>query len=188
MRIVIYSLILFICISCLGSKKVVENTTSKTLEKKTAKKEVSNTLTKKSEAIDDHITVAVPKVTSNDSDFNSKCTKELDQLLKKLNTQKSSGNNNYKLYYDLEKRLIELKVQIAETQSQSVSTLVDNQKESAYSEVSSEYIFKKLKVIPWYLWIVIYFFFLDSKITSILSNLFPRLKGATSILSLIKTK
>ena len=55
-------------------------------------------------------------------------------------------------------------------------------------EIIDTYIYKRITTMPWYLWVALYFMFFDGKITSLLSNFIPQLRGATSILSVFSNK
>ncbi len=57
--------------------------------------------------------------------------------------------------------------------------------EKTFEEKTDEYMYKKIRVIPWLVWVAFYFLFLDSKVTKALSLFIPKLTGATSILSLL---
>lgn len=178
-------LISFFCYSCLGTKKVIEtNTSKKSVEKSEVKKDSSNVV-EKNKAISDKLDLTVPKAKTDDKEFNKRVDSKVDEILAKLNTSKRSGDNSYKLYYNLLKRQVEFEAKIGSTQNEKTSVVNEEKTEKSTEDVIDTYIYKKVTTIPWWLWVFIYFMFLDGKVVGILSNFIPQLKGATSILKLL---
>ena len=175
-KIIFTFIILIVFTSCLGTKKITENNTSKKTTETSAIKKDSSNVIEKNGAINDKLKVAIPKVNTSDAVFNQKCTEIIDQLLEQVNTQKSSGNNNYSLYYNLEKRLLELQVQIAETKNETTATNNEVISEKSTEEKIDSYIYKKVSVIPWYVWLGVIVFFLPNIIDRILLIINP-IKG-----------
>ena len=132
--------------------------------------------------------VSVPKAKTPDIDFNKKVDEKVDEILAKLNTTKTSGDNSYRLYYNLLKRQVEFEAKIGETQNENTTTNSEEKTEKTTEEIIDTYIYKRITTMPWYLWGAIYFMFFDGKIASLLSNFIPQLRGATSILSIFKKK
>ena len=183
--------LLFICIiltGCLGTKKIVEKQATKNTTEKVEVKKDSINVIEKNKAIADKLDVSVPKAKTPDIDFNKKVDEKVDEILAKLNTTKTSGDNSYRLYYNLLKRQVEFEAKIGETKNENTTTNTEEKTEKTTEEIIDTYIYKRVTTIPWYLWIAIYFMFFDGKITSLLSNFIPQLKGATSILSIFKKK
>lgn len=183
--------LLFICIiltGCLGTKKIVEKQATKTTTEKVEVKKDSINVVEKNKAIADKLDVSVPKAKTPDIDFNKKVDEKVDEILAKLNTTKTSGDNSYRLYYNLLKRQVEFEAKIGETQNENTTTNSEEKTEKTTEEIIDTYIYKRITTMPWYLWGAIYFMFFDGKIASLLSNFIPQLRGATSILSIFKKK
>ena len=183
--------LLFICIiltGCLGTKKIVEKQATKNTTEKVEVKKDSINVIEKNKAIADKLDVSVPKAKTPDIDFNKKVDEKVDEILAKLNTTKTSGDNSYRLYYNLLKRQVEFEAKIGETKNENTTTNTEEKTEKTTEEIIDTYIYKRITTMPWYLWVAIYFMFFDGKITSLLSNFIPQLKGATSILSIFKKK
>ena len=183
--------LLFICIvltGCLGTKRIVEKKATKVTTEKVEVKKDSTNVVEKNKAIADKLDVAVTNAKTSDADFNKKVDQKVDEILAKLNTTKTSGDNSYKLYYNLLKRQVEFEARIGETQNENTTTNLQEKTEKTTDEIIDTYIYTRITTVPWYLWIALYFMFFDGKIASLLSNFIPQLKGATSILSLLKKK
>jgi Fe2+ transport system protein B len=181
-------LILIFFSSCLGSKKVIENNTSKkSIEKLEVRKDSSN-IVEKNKSISDKLDLIVTSSKTDDKNFNKKVDSKVDEILAKLNTSKKSGDNSYKLYYNLLKRQVEFEAKIGETKNENTVTNTEEKTEKTTEEIIDTYIYKRVTTMPWYLWIVIYFMLFDGKIASLLSNFVPQLRGATSIFSIFKKK
>jgi len=183
--------LLFICIvltGCLGTKRIVEKKATKVTTEKVEVKKDSTNVVEKNKAISDKLDVAVPNAKTSDADFNKKVDQKVDEILAKLNTTKTSGDNSYKLYYNLLKRQVEFEARIGETQNENTTTNSEEKTEKTTDEIIDTYIYTRITTVPWYLWIALYFMFFDGKIASLLSNFIPQLKGATTILSLLKKK
>lgn len=185
--------ILFFASSCsvfnLGKKKSTEKeTTSKIVENNDTKSDsIRDSIIEMNKAINDNLKIAVQEVKTDDQLFNEKCTEILDDILSKINVQKSSGGNNYKAFYDLEKRIFELQIQIAETQNKEVTT--DTNKESISEKSTEENIRETsktvIKMIPLWLWVILGLWFLPQIIDRVTLIINP-LKGIISKIS--KTK
>ena len=183
--------LLFICIvltGCLGTKRIVEKKATKVTTEKVEVKKDSTNVVEKNKAIADKLDIAVTNAKTSDADFNKKVDQKVDEILAKLNTTKTSGDNSYKLYYNLLKRQVEFEARIGETQNENTTTNLQEKTEKTTDEIIDTYIYTRITTVPWYLWIALYFMFFDGKIASLLSNFIPQLKGATSILSLLKKK
>jgi len=152
-------------VGCLGTKKITESDT-----KTTEKVDISDVKTEKVEksgAIRDDLTINVPESTSPE------VTRELIDLMRRMNTSKSSGNNNYQFYYDEELRALKLRVQIAETQNREIDKIKETVIEKTFEESLNEYI-KKI-VVPWWAYGVI-LFLLRKEVFWLLKTLFPPLR------------
>lgn len=172
-------LILMLFTSCMGSKKVIENNTSKKETEKFEVKKDSSNIVEKNKSISDKLDLAVSKSKTNDADFNKKVDAKVDEILAKLNTTKTSGDNSYKLYYNLLKRQVEFEAKIGETQNETKETNTKETSEKTLEEKTDEYISKKITAIPWWLWFVALLYLLPTIIDRI-SLLINPLKVLTS--------
>jgi len=153
-------LILFILLtvtSCLGTKKTTERNSEivKTELLQTKKDSISDTKTQVSEAINDKLVIDVGNSGSVE------CDEKIDEILKKLNTSKSSGGNSYNSRYDAETRQILVDFIIAQTENKETTLDINSeiQSEKSIEEKTSENISKVVKVVPWWLWVILIFWF-----------------------------
>lgn len=184
--ILIISLLLIT--GCLGTKQVTEKARTKSLIERTSQKKDSLSAIEKNKAIADKLDIAVPKSNTNDAVFNKRVNEKVDEILAKLNTTKTSGDNSYKLYYNLLKRQIEFEAKIGETQNSTTATNSEDTREQSVEGKIETYIYKKVVTAPWYFWLLFYFIFLDARLTRLLSNVFPWLKGSSTILAIFKRR
>ena len=169
-----YLLILLIFTSCLGSKKVTEKeSTIKQIEKSEVKKDSSN-VTTVNKAIDDKVTTKVSD--SGDEEMNAR----IDEILRKLNTQKSSGSNNYNLYYDEQLRELRAEFSVGETKDSEIITDKAETSEKSYEEQVSENIKKTISIIPWWLWVIAAFVF-RKQIIGFIAVFYPPIRGITTV-------
>ena len=167
----IYILILFIFIqSCLGSKKTTEKKYKSISTENVLK---SNDTTSKeivSKSIKDEIIVEVPV---SDPMTNAK----IDEILRKLNTQKKSGNNNYKLYYDSKLRELRAELYVGETRDKVLETNNKVVNEKTFEQEISENSKKIIRIIPWYIWLAIIWLTRKIFLIPIISIFIPGIKG-----------
>lgn len=169
MKNLIYSLIILILFSsCLGTKKVIENTSSKKSIEKSEVKKDSSKVVEKNKSISDKLDLTVPSSKTDDKDFNKKVDAKVDEILAKLNTTKTSGDNSYKLYYNLLKRQVEFEAKIGETKNETTATNNEEKKETSTEEKIDSYISKKFTVIPWYIWLIAVIWFLPTIINKVI--------------------
>lgn len=152
------SLLLIITLfGCLGSKKVSEKTVEKTTIEKSEVKKDSTSITKINQPISDKIKIPVPVANTTDVALNKAVDQKVDEILSKLNSAKSSGDNSYKLYYDLLNRQIQFETTIGETTNQTTTTNALDKSEKSTDEVIDNYVFKIINQVPWYIWLVLAF-------------------------------
>jgi hypothetical protein len=153
-RLVIYILVTATLFGCLGSKKVSEKSVEKTTVETTAIKKDSTALTVVNKPIADKVSLPVPLAKSTDSSFDSAVNDKVDQILSKLNTTKSSGDNSYTLYYDLLSRQLNFEAAIGETVNQSTTSDSKLIKNKSTAEEVDSYVSKKVNQLPWYVWVI----------------------------------
>jgi hypothetical protein len=163
MKKAIHILVTFLLVltiwSCRSVKTVSEtNKETKTTEKKEIKKDSVNT-TVINKPINDVFTIPVVKSNTNNKAKDSIINAKVDEILSKLNTTKKSGNNSYKLYYDLDKRFVELQALIGETKDTNTETNTEQTTEKTFEEKTDEYISKKIRSIPWWFYALVIFWF-----------------------------
>lgn len=162
-------ILLIICSSCTGYKKIAnKKSTTNTVEKSEVKKDsASNTTT--NQEIKDRIIVNVPEA-------NNKETKRLlDAVLKQLNTSKISGTNSYTSKYDEETRELVIDFIIGQTQNKETSTNKEQSSEKSFEQKTDEYIYKKIVAIPWWVYVIAFLYFLKP-ILNFVSMFFPQIR------------
>lgn len=188
--------LLILCLtSCLGTKKVIENNkeTIKT-EKKTTEKDNTS---KKKEVFKENIieNAAIQKESSISlKTTDSIVNKRINEALKNFNYSEKSGGNSVNAKYDSELMQLQIKSYIDKTlnkETESYFKEETNQNNTTTSETTFEqnidsYVYKRIITAPWWLWVIVYFAFLDKKVVSILGNFIPKLKGAKSIFYLLR--
>lgn len=104
--------------------------------------------------IKDNIVINVPR--SQDEALN----KALDAILSNLNTSKTSGNNSYKSTYDAENQRLLIEFLIGQTQNKDVSIASDSKIETSFEQQTDAYFSKKLKQLPWWVYLAAIVYFL----------------------------
>ena len=145
--------------SCRSVKTVSETNkeTNKTEKKEVKKDSINTTVINKS--INDALTIPVVKSNTNNKVKDSIINSKVDEILSRLNTTKKSGNNSYKLFYNLEKRFLELQASIGETKDTNTDTKIEETTEKTFEEKTDEYFSKKVRSIPWWLYALVVFWF-----------------------------
>lgn len=163
---------------CFGSKKVTEKTiTTKQTEKIEIKKD-SSKIVNTNKAIKDKVITSVPSVTPEIDAL-------VDEVLSKLNTSKSSGSNSYNQKYNKDTREIVTDIEIGETQDVAINTNMETAIEKSFEQKIDEYIFKKIKVMPWYIYGLLIFLF-RNQLIGLLSFFFPGIKAIKTFTDLRK--
>ena len=147
--------------SCLGVKKSLEekSNTRETEKVETIKDSSSSVETNK--AIEDRVIINVPK-----SD-NKEVTVMFERLMQQLNTSKSSGTNSYNMRYDAETRQLLLDFMVGQTQNKELATNSDVKTESTFEEMVETNTKKVVRMIPWWIWLVLGIWFLPQIITRV---------------------
>ena len=154
MKKIAFILIFISLNSCLGVRKIVEKKTiSKEIEKTDLKTDSVNLLVKNN-PINDKIDISVPESKTPDLDFNKAVNDRVDEILSKLNTSKTSGDNSYKLYYNLLKRQLNFEANIGETLNEKTNVSSEKTSEKSFEQQTDEYISKKVSRIPWWLYVI----------------------------------
>ena len=173
--------VLFLMGSCVGSKRLVESSNVKEVSSKIEFKKDSSSFVERNKEIKDNISLSLRT-------NNKKVDSIIRQRLKGFNSSKKSGTNRYNAVFDYEKMALNIAAVIGATQNEVTEYSSELEKETSVDEKVDSYVKTKISVVPWYVWVLLYFFFLDSKVVSIVSNFIPGLKGATSILSILNLK
>ncbi|MFK8294810.1 hypothetical protein ACI760_01290 [Capnocytophaga canimorsus] len=100
----------------------------------------------KNEKITDTIFVSVPAPKTNDKKCDSLCQREVQRLLKQLNTKKKSGNNEYGFYYDAYKNTLVAYAQLDSTFNEYKSKHTDKQS----TKTETKTIYKTEKYVPFW--------------------------------------
>jgi len=146
LQLIAVTIVALMFASCTGLKKITNSNKETKSEVKTDS--VSNT--KINNAIKDEVKFQIAQ------SENEEVNKKIDEILSKINVSKQSGDNSYKLYYDKQLREIKAKINVAETKNETTSTNT----EKSFEEKTDEYIEKKLKLIPWWVYALALFWLL----------------------------
>ena len=151
---------LFLFVGCGTLKKSIEQTSiSKTIDKSAIKKDSANVVERNKE-IKDQILTVVPKTDTSDEAFNKRVDEEVDRILSKLNTKKVSGTNSYVSRYDKETRQLIIDFIVAQTESKLTETNISSATSKSIEEKTDAYISKKIKQIPWWIYMLLALWFL----------------------------
>lgn len=170
-------ILLILFTSCLGTKKVTETNKETTQIEKTEIKKDSVSSEVVNKKIDDAITIEVPV---SDPEVDAK----IDEILSKLNMSKSSGDNSYRFYYDAQLRELRAEFEIGETKDKEVVKSSEIVSEKSFEERTDEYISKKIKIIPWWGWLVLVFL-LRKYIVGFIGIFIPGVKGIKTVQDLL---
>ncbi len=122
--------------SCSSAKKIKEENTilkSEIQKRDSIKSVVIN------QAIDDKLITPIVQSNTGNVVFDSLVNAKVDEILSKLNTSKSSGDNSYKLIYDKLTKQLEFYSKIAQTKNEN--TAVKSEKAKTIIQV------KKIPVV-----------------------------------------
>ena len=153
--IIIFLIIIFSISSCGVLKK--ETNKESVLIKKTEIKNDSVSKIEVNKAIDDKAEIKVQESNTGNIDFDRKVNLQVDKILSAININKKSGENSYKLYYDLKAKMMKLEAQIGETKNENTATNNDTLSEKSISEKLTEELIKSKK--PWWVYVLILYFF-----------------------------
>ena len=171
-NIIIITVVAIFLTGCLGSKKTTEritntvSTDSVSVKKDSIRDRVVN------QAINDEIRTQVSESNTGDKKFDSLVNSKVDEILSKLNTQKRSGDNSYRFYYDSQLRELRALIELGETQNES--TLVNEEKESKSTEETTEIekVKKIVRQLPWWIWVILVLVF-QKQIAGVVSTFIP---------------
>lgn len=144
-KLLIILFALFCITGCGSLKKHFSTNTTDNIEK-TNKSEKTNV----SEPIKDKLVINVPK-----SD-NEATNKLLENVLQQLNTSKTSGSNSYRSTYDAETRQLVIDFIVAQSKIQETNVT----SEKSLEQRTDEYIERKIKRIPWWIYALVGLYFL----------------------------
>lgn len=148
MRLKIFSLMFlaFVLTSCGAFKTIKEDKQkSSVVENKTTTRDSSNVV-ERNRPINDQVLIPISQ--SDDPEVN----KKLDEVLSKLNQEKSSGQNGYKIVYDPELKNLLLEMKVAQTEDKFVSTNKEVNFEKSIENIIEKYT-KKIRIPTW--WIIV---------------------------------
>lgn len=143
-RIILVGFLCFLLSGCALAKKSTTSNTAST--EKTEVKKDSSTNVKVNKAIDDQVSTQVAK--TGDPVLDAK----VDAILMSLNTQKSSGDNSYRFYYDAQLRELKAEFKVAQTKDSISNVKSDTKIEKTFEQQIEEYV-KKI-VIPWWMYLI----------------------------------
>lgn len=173
-------IILILCTSCLGTKKISEKTSDKSLVEKSEKKHDSIAKETVNKGIDDSATFKVAQSNTGDTDFDKRVNEAVANILRNINLQKTSGDNSYQLYYNERLNQLEAQIKVGETKNSEVNTNKENTSQKETSEKTTNSFKKYASMMPWWLWVVGFFVFFR-QIMGVVSIVYPPARGITSI-------
>jgi len=166
---------------CLGSKSVKErfeksNSAEITKVEKDSLNDVKTSVNKE---IKDNLVIDVGNSGSKE------CDDKIDEILKRLNTSKTSGSNSYSSRYNEDTRQILIDFIVAQTKDKETTTSVNKEFESekTFEQETSEKTKKVIKMLPWWVWIIVAFL-LRKQIISVIAVFYPPIKGIKTIADL----
>ena len=151
--LVLFFFSIFFFSSCLGTKKITENTSDRKQSDITNQQKDSSNVSKTNQEIKDK--VITPVASSGETDFDKEVDRRVDQILSRMNTEKSSGSNQYRQYYDQQTRKLITEFFIAQTENQKVNVNESKASEKTLEERTDTYIKKKITALPWWLYVVV---------------------------------
>tara|TARA_R110000787_G_scaffold274731_1_gene382815 strand:- start:41 stop:709 length:669 start_codon:yes stop_codon:yes gene_type:complete len=189
---IVFIMILILFSQCVGSKKVFnkKSTLVETVTEVSIKDSLNVTVINK--PIDDSFKIFVPEIISTPSDDlvlrddtikpiltltpeqiakidlvyskkNAKLlNKELNRILSSINTDKKSGKNSYSVKWNKVTRTIDVDVTIGETLSIETNNSEIKEAESKSELITFESVYKKVTLIPWWIWAIAVFVFLPT--------------------------
>ena len=174
------SLLLLFLTSC-GAFKTVKNEkeSSRLVENRTSTRDSSNYVEKNKE-ISDKITIPVSQ--SDDYELN----KRIDEILLKLNSQKKSGGNSYKVEYDPELKQLLLELKIAQTKDEKTVVNSTESFERSIENLIQKY-WSKVRIPTWWIILAVIIIF-RKQIFGIISFFVPGLSQIKNISDLFKKK
>lgn len=155
-------ILIILCAISLGScstLKESETNISSKKEKNTEKSKDSSHVTEKNKAINDHSIIPVQKSETGNRDFDAEVNRAVDRILAGLNQKKNSGDNGYELYYDLIKRELQFRATIGETSNVKEKVREKEKTELSFEQKTDQYLSKKVRQIPWWIYLLIALYF-----------------------------
>ncbi|PRP68097.1 hypothetical protein BST86_13880 [Nonlabens agnitus] len=137
--------------SCRSKKKVSEKLIEKTTVDKSSES-ISEKETVKSLAIEDQQTIPVPAADTGDPILDKKVNKEVDQILKKIKSRKTSGSNSSTVDYDEQKREININTTVGPTESKKQLEVKNDSLATTKNKLDQGTSETVRTVWPWWLW------------------------------------
>lgn len=173
---------IFLLFSCSTFKSVSKKEAETFKESKL--KEISDSINTSyiNKSIEDKTHLKVTKSKTKDSVFNAAVNEKVDEILKGIDISKKSGENSYRVWYDLNEKKIKVHVKVGETKSTEVSkTDFKNLEKTSIEKIKEEW--KKIKIPLWVYLIVVFLF--RRQVFSIIGFFFPSIKKIKSFKDVI---
>ncbi len=184
MKRIIIIILLLIFTSCLGTKKISEISKETTQIEKTEIKSDSSFVKETNKAIDDKASFKVPESNTGDAEFDRRVNEGIVNALKGMDFQKTSGDNSYRLWYDIDDRLIKMEAKIGETSDTTTDINKEETSEKTFTQKNFEYIYKKVTTLPWWAWIIIVYL-LRKRIINIIATVVPGVREIKTVKDLL---
>jgi hypothetical protein len=143
-----------------------------------------NTLVFRDDHIQPVLTLTPEQLKLIDIEYSKKnaelLNKELNRILSSINTNKKSGKNSYSVKWNKVTRTIDVDVTIGETVSIETNNSDIKKADSKSELITFESVYKKVTLIPWWIWLIAAIVFLPTIMKlflphiSALSKLIPR--------------
>jgi hypothetical protein len=116
MKKLIYFFAILLAIGCKSKKPIIQQDTN--VKDSSRYELVTDHKIEINKAVADSIAEILPLINTGVKDCDSICNKKCDELLSQANFYKKSGENNYKLHFDKEKRLLSFVANLEQTISE----------------------------------------------------------------------
>ena len=160
MKYILILLCSILFVSCLGTKKTIENDTKLSEKEKTEVKKDSSSNTVINAKIDDEFLLSLR---TQDSATNA----AIVNALRDFKQEKKSGGNSTSIYFDEEALAFRLRNIIEETQNKETETNNSSITEKTTEETVKEYSKTVIRMLPWWVWVVAIFFALPYIINTV---------------------
>ena len=104
-------------VSCKSKQPLTDKTVEKTVNHDSI---IQSRVITRNEAINDSLKIIIGQVRTEKKECDSVCQIAIDRALSQLNTKKTSGSNSYDVFYDPNKKTLNVNSRIGATKSDSV--------------------------------------------------------------------
>jgi hypothetical protein len=180
--------------SCLGSRVTSKEFNTKNSKETTNQKKDSSNVSINKKSIIESEAAEINKYSGISlKTADSLANVKINKALRNFKYTERSGPNSTSARYDESTMQLIIETIVGATKNKETVELqkenvkVDSSYESVVEteHIIDKYVKKKIISMPWYLWLALYFLFIDSKFMGLLAGFIPQLKGAKTILNII---